>query len=153
MARYGSGYYHNLDSLLVGVRKGLREALYPTAEQMTDGIKDIIKQRLYDAYTPLIYERLGENGGVLSSVDYNINSTTNEIEFFFDDSKVIVQPQDSGYVAHKYLMDGYSTEDMISKWSRDNFHDDIEFEIKRYIRDEFPKIYRANCIALGLSLA
>lgn len=150
MARYGRGYYHNLSSLIVGVQEGLHEALLPTAEDMCGRIRDIVQERLYDKYTPLIYQRLEDNGGVLGSIDYRIDAYSNEVRFFFNDSEIRIEPQECG-TAHKYLLDGYTTDDMMEKWSRDNLHDDILFAIKQLLF-EFPKIYRENCKAMGLYL-
>lgn len=149
MARYGRGYYTDLSSLIAGLQKGLSEALVPTGDIMVEGIKDIIKQRLYDVYEPSTYDRTYQ---VLNSVSFNKTGET-EIEFYFDDNAITVSAQDSGWIAHKYLQDGWTTEGMITDvWANDGMHDDIAYEVKRYIRDEFPKIYRQCCKSLGISL-
>jgi hypothetical protein len=151
MARYGRGYYRDLSSLIVGVKDGLHEALDSTGKEMCERIKEIVQERLYDKYTPTIYVRLGSDGGVLDSVNYRVDKYKDEIQFFFDDSVIRVETQESGMVAHKYINDNYSTEDMVEKWSKDSLHDDILFAVRQLLF-EFPKIYREKCKKNGLYL-
>jgi hypothetical protein len=106
--------------------------------------RDIIQERLYDAYHSEKYERTGETLDTFRYVEEEGDSL--EGAFEFDDSVLSVTPDDN-VNAHRYLLPRYNypTSGMMEYYSRDGMHDDIMFEINRMIRDDFPELYRRAC--------
>ena len=44
MARRGRGYYGSWEEMIVCIQKGCQDALEPTAEELLQGINDLISQ-------------------------------------------------------------------------------------------------------------
>ena len=140
MARYGYGY--SVDGLIAGIKKGLEEAIEPTAKEMLEEITDIIDQDIYEAYDPIKYKRKNE---ILHSISYDIIGT--HIIFKFGNIHTI----DTVY--HHYLEQGVSVLGMVEGVAGNQFHghqimDDIEAGVLN--RQHFMKIYQKYCRQYGL---
>lgn len=140
MARYGYGY--TVDGLIAGIKKGLEEAIEPTAKEMLEEITDIIDQDIYEAYDPIKYKRTNE---ILHSISYDIIGTY--IIFKFGNVHTI----DTVY--HHYLDQGFSVIGMVEEVAGNQFHghqimDDIEAEVLN--RQHFMKIYQKYCRQYGV---
>lgn len=140
MARYGYGY--TVDGLIAGIKKGLEEAIEPTAKEMLEEITDIIDQDIYEAYDPIKYKRTNE---ILHSISYDIIGTY--IIFKFGNVHTI----DTVY--HHYLEQGFSVLGMVEEVAGNQFHghqimDDIEAGVLN--RQHFMKIYQKYCRQYGL---
>ena len=59
-------------------------------------IKEIVKKKVYDAYMPTSYERLGENGGLLGAWVGGIDASGGKIEGYVEH-----EPQMMDYVPEK----------------------------------------------------
>lgn len=145
---YGRGYYESVPDLIVGLQDGCAIALQTACDWMEAEGRDIIQDRLYDAYHSDKYDRTGETLDTFRYVEEEDGSL--EGLFEFDDSVLSVAP-DYNVKAHRYLLpsdkypDGITTSGMMEYYSRDGMHDDIMFEINRMIRDDFPELYRRAC--------
>lgn len=140
MARYGYGY--TVDGLIAGIKKGLEEAIEPTAKEMLEEIIDIIDQDIYEAYDPIKYKRTNE---ILHSISYDIIGT--HIIFKFGNIHTI----DTVY--HHYLDQGVSVLGMVEEVAGNQFHghqimDDIEAGVLN--RQHFMKIYQKYCRQYGV---
>lgn len=140
MARYGYGY--TVDGLIASIKKGLEEAIEPTAKEMLEEITDIIDQDIYEAYDPIKYKRKNE---ILHSISYDIIGT--HIIFKFGNIHTI----DTVY--HHYLEQGFSVLGMVEKVAGDKFHghqimDDIEAGVLN--RQHFMKVYQKYCRQYGI---
>ena len=140
MARYGYGY--TVDGLIAGIKKGLEEAIEPTAKEMLEEIIDIIDQDIYEAYDPKKYKRTNE---ILHSISYDIIGTY--IIFKFGNIHTI----DTVY--HHYLDQGVSIVGMVEEVAGNQFHghqimDDIEAGVLN--RQHFMKIYQKYCRQYGV---
>lgn len=140
MARYGYGY--TVDGLIAGIKKGLEEAIEPTAKEMLEEIIDIIDQDIYEAYDPIKYKRTNE---ILHSISYDIIGTY--IIFKFGNVHTI----DTVY--HHYLDQGFSVIGMVEEVAENQFHghqimDDIEAGVLN--RQHFMKIYQKYCRQYGV---
>ena len=140
MARYGYGY--TVDGLIAGIKKGLEEAIEPTAKEMLEEITDIIDQDIYEAYDPIKYKRKNE---ILHSISYDIIGT--HIIFKFGNIHTI----DTVY--HHYLDQGVSVLGMVEEVAGNQFHghqimDDIEAGVLN--RQHFMKVYQKYCRQYGL---
>lgn len=150
MARYGYGYSvgrfgsdNSVDGFIAGIKKGLEQAIEPTADEMLMEIVDIINQDIY-SYDPKtdLYKRTGE---ILHSVSYDIIGT--HIIFKFGNVNTI----DTVY--HHYLDQGYSVLGMIEGIAKDRWHenqimDDLEAGVLN--RQHFIKIYQKYCREYGI---
>jgi hypothetical protein len=145
---YGRGYYESVPDLIVGLQDGCAMALQTACDWMEAEGRDIIQERLYDAYHSEKYERTGETLDTFKYVKDKENSLKGAFEF--DDSVLSVAPDDN-VNAHRYLLpspkypSGIPTSGMMKYYSRDGMHEDIMFEINRMIRDDFPELYRRAC--------
>lgn len=140
MARYGYGY--TVDGLIAGIRKGLEEAIEPTAKEMLEEITDIIDQDIYEAYDPIKYKRTNE---ILHSISYDIIGT--HIIFKFGNIHTI----DTVY--HHYLEQGFSVIGMVEEVAGNQFHghqimDDIKAGVLN--RQHFMKVYQKYCRQYGI---
>jgi hypothetical protein len=153
---YGRGYYSNIPDLIVGLQHGCAMALQTACGWMEAEGRDIIQERLYDAYHSEKYDRTGETLDTFRYVKDKKDSLEGAEEdslkgtFEFDNSVLSVAPDDN-VNAHRYLLpspkypSGIPTSGMMEYYSRDGMHDDIMFEINRMIRDDFPELYRRAC--------
>jgi hypothetical protein len=145
---YGRGYYESVPDLIVGLQDGCAMALQTACNWMEAEGRDIIQERLYDAYHSDKYDRTGETLDTFRYVKDKKGSLKGAFEF--DDSVLSVAPDDN-VNAHRYLLpspkypSGIPTSGMMEYYSRDGMHDDIMFEINRMIRDDFPELYRRAC--------
>jgi hypothetical protein len=157
---YGRGYYSNIPDLIVGLQHGCAMALQTACGWMEAEGRDIIQERLYDAYHSEKYDRTGETLDTFRYVKDKKDSEDEEYSedeedslkgtFEFDDDVLSVAPDDN-VNAHRYLLpspkypSGIPTSGMMKYYSRDGMHEDIMFEINRMIRDDFPELYRRAC--------
>lgn len=147
MARYGSGYFTDMESLVIGIDEGLKKAFIMTCEQLVEGIKDWCDVDIYskeesDRYTP----RTGE---FRESWDYDIITVSKglqEAQFVVRESafKTVDNP------FHNVIEQGGLGDDMRQVVFAQN--KDLKDDIELWIRDNFEKKYRANCMALGIAL-
>ena len=140
MARYGYGY--TVDGFIAGIRKGLEEAIEPTANEMLEEIVDIIDQDIYEAYIPNKYTRTNE---ILHSVSYDIIDTY--IIFKFGNVHTI------DTIHHHFLDQGFSVVGMIEEVAGNKFHnhqimDDIRAGVLN--RQHFMQIYQKYCRQFGI---
>lgn len=147
MAKYGRGYYTDAKSLLIGMQEGLTEAFEMTCEELVDDIKSFTDVYIYsqpekENYSP----RTGEFRDSIDYTSYSVSNGLQEAIFHIDTSKI--QTIDNPF--HHVLEMGGTGDDLFNIVSDQHggMRDDIEF----WLRDEFPKKYRANCKALGIEL-
>lgn len=147
MARYGSGYYTDADSLLVSIKQGLSKAFELTCEELVDEIKqwtdvDIYSQPESENYSPRTEE-------FREAWDYELYTVTDglqQAQFVVRTDKITTH--DNPF--HTIIEKGGTGEDLrnIVFAQTDSLEEDIEF----WIKDEFAKKYRANCKKLGIVL-
>jgi hypothetical protein len=147
MATYGKGYFSDMSTLTIGIEEGLAEAFRLTCEQLLDDIRswtdaDIYSKPESDRYTP----RTGE---FREAWDYDIYTVTDgfqQADFVVRTDKI--ETRDNPF--HTVIEDGGTGDDLkeILFAQTDNLKEDIEF----WIRDNFQRIYRENCKALGIQI-
>lgn len=141
MARRGRGYYSSWDDMLVGIQKGCQDALEPTAEELLQGVNDLISQ-IYRS-KPREYTRTME---IQNSVTYQIGELS--ITFLFRGESFFTIDT----IHHHYLEQGYSVEDMVESVGEQHALDNLLDDIKSYIQQNFSAIYKRYCREMGLSI-
>lgn len=82
--QYAISQSKRLEKLL---NQSIEKILKKLGEDTVHKVKVFIKQYWYDRYSPLEYERLEENGGLLGAVSYTIED--NSVRIHIDESKLI----------------------------------------------------------------
>jgi len=149
MARYGSGYYTDLESLTIGINQGLSKAFKLTCDELVDEIKQWTDVYIYsteetDTYSP----RTEEFRNAWDYEVYSVNNGLQQATFYVDIDKI--KTRDTLF--HNIIRQGGTTDDLISVIEEIDHHDGFRDDIEFWIKDEFAKKYRANCQKLGIVL-
>ena len=146
MARYGRGYFKDMSELVIGMEEGLGKAFIMTCDQLLEDIKDWCDVDIYSKPEPDNYVRTEEFRG---SWDYDIITVRKGFqEAQFKVNRSAFKTLDNRY--HRPIFKGGTGDDM--KNAVFSVHPELESDIEFWIRDEFEKKYRANCIALDIKL-
>ena len=140
MARRGRGYYGSWEEMVVGIQQGCQDALEPTAEELLQGINDLISQ-IYDS-EPRVYTRTME---IQSSVTYAIGNLS--ICFYFRGKSFFTIDT----MHHHYLAQDYDVESMVESVGEQHRLDNLLDDIKSYVQQNFSRIYKKYCREMGLS--
>ena len=141
MAKRGRGYYGSWEDMIVGIQKGCQDALEPTAEELLQGINDLISQ-IYES-KPRIYTRTME---IQNSVTYAIGDLA--ICFYFRGKNFFTIDT----MHHHYLAQDYDVESMVESVGEQHRLDNLLDDIKSYIQQNFSRIYKKYCREMGLSI-
>ena len=141
MARRGRGYYGSWEEMVVGIQQGCQDALEPTAEELLQGINDLISQ-IYES-KPRIYTRTME---IQNSVTYAIGDLA--ICFYFRGKNFFTIDT----MHHHYLAQDYDVESMVESVGEQHRLDNLLDDIKSYIQQNFSRIYKKYCREMGLSI-
>ena len=141
MARRGRGYYGSWEEMVVGIQQGCQDALEPTAEELLQGINDLISQ-IYES-KPRIYTRTME---IQNSVTYAIGDLA--ICFYFRGKSFFTIDT----MHHHYLAQDYDVESMVESVGEQHRLDNLLDDIKSYIQQNFSRIYKKYCREMGLSI-
>ena len=90
MAKFSAGAFKK--SLQRKANKAVQsdEVTRPVAEKMRETMRDMIEEKVYNSYSPKVYERRGENGGLLDS--HNNIATVNQNHIIIEN---IAEPNES----------------------------------------------------------
>ena len=141
MARRGRGYYGSWEEMIVGIQKGCQDALEPTAEELLQGINDLISQ-IYES-EPRVYTRTME---IQNSVTYAIGDLA--ICFYFRGKSFFTIDT----MHHHYLAQDYDVESMVESVGEQHRLDNLLDDIKSYVQQNFSRIYKRYCREMGLSI-
>ena len=150
MARYGSRYYTDLESLTVGINQGLSKAFKLTCDELVDEIKQWTDVYIYsteetDTYSP----RTEEYRNAWDYEVYSVNNGLQQATFYVNIDKIKTK---NDTVFHNIIRQGGTTDDLTTLIEEFDHHDGFRDEIEFWLRDEFQKKYRANCQKLGIVL-
>lgn len=101
-------YFANSQEMINQIKRNVRTAVARIADDAADKLKENTEKYWYDAYTPTIYERMEEDGGVLGAVDRDsirqVGKSHWESDIGFDISqiKMDIQSYESGRGIKKY---------------------------------------------------
>ncbi len=145
MARYGSGYFTDWESMSIALNKGLKQALTNTCERMCEECNQMIRGGIYTTYQPTEYERTFEmNDDLLTyKVDNGLNAQ------FIWDKKVFSQIEIDG--AHHHGLEDLDLDNFM-KLISEQYHDEFLNDVRDYIQKNFKRIYQEECRKLGFSL-
>ena len=151
--RFGSGYYDDWESMVVGMKKGLQKAFNEACDELCERGNEIIRGAIYSNNMGETYDdfRTYEMG----AIDY-LQAHVNGLDCYFTlDNKEILSLKPSN-PPHHALTDegknGYDAESfMINIIETHNEKNFLE-PLRDLIQKEFPKIYRERCRKNGLEL-
>lgn len=101
-------YFANSQDMLNQIKKNVRTAVARIADDTAEKLIENTEKYWYNAYSPTIYERMGEDGGVLGAVDRDsisqIGKSHWESDIGFDISqiKMDIQQYESSRGIRKY---------------------------------------------------
>ena len=158
--KYGKGYSSDWYEMMHTIELGSQRAFKKACQHICDEANERIRGGIYGTYQPVDYDRTFE----MANIDcLTVDVQGLECQFLFNNqefAKLSIDSvghhvSDSEDMAHHALSDdsgnGYDIQgfmdDIISP-----IHDDFMVDIRYYIQEEFPKIYRQYCKEEGFIL-
>lgn len=158
--RYGKGYYSDWYEMIQSIELGSKRAFKKACQKICEEANERIRGGIYSTYQPIEYDRTFE----MANIDYltaDVNGL--ECQFRFNNqefAKLSIDSvghhvSDSENMAHHALSDdsgnGYDTQGFMDEIISP-IHNDFMVDIKYYIQEEFPKLYREYCKEEGFTL-
>ena len=159
-SKFGKGYYSDWYEMIQALELGSKRAFKKACQKICEEANERIRGGIYGTYQPVEYDRTFE----MANIDYltaDVNGL--ECQFRFNNqefAKLSIDSighhvSDSEDMAHHALSDdsgnGYDVQSFM-----DNIispiHDDFMVDIRYYIQEEFPKLYREYCKEEGFVL-
>ena len=153
-SKFGSGYFTDWESMEIAIKKGLQQAFERACNRVCEEADDYIRGGIYNNLHMGTYDdfRTFEMGAI-SYLTPNISGTY--CSFSFNDKEIMSLSHDEDEVAHHALSTnggGYDAESYMWDIINPN-HDFFMNDVRDYIQKNWQKIYREECIALGIQLS
>ena len=152
--KYGKGYYSDWYEMINGIQKGCEKAFRKACLELCDKANDLIRSGIYEkGEIQGTYDQTLE----MSNIDYLTADISGlECQFLYNNQEFATLSIDSvgNHVSDSYNMahhalssdsgNGYDTQKFMDEIISP-IHDDFMVDVRYYIQEEFPKIYRKYC--------
>ena len=139
----GRGYYNDFETMLIGMREGLEEALEATAERLCAEMDDIIIENIYNTPEGQYYKRTEDMAHLEGYMTYEMNGLS--CTFMINGETIeTLEPENPPH----HALETYSGESFLQFFSPD--HQDFLFNCKRFIEDKYEYYYQQECRKRGL---